>query len=294
MAGTLVISGIIQGCIYALIGVGLVVVYKASRIVNFAQGGMAVLLTYVAYGSLRAGMPYALAIVVSLVAAVVVGTALERGPVRMLSGHHVLTALIGTYGFGLVCEGVASLVWGTGVLSFRPPTTATVGRLYGTYISGDDVVIVGVTAGVVALLAAFFRFTSMGAAMRAVSNDPEAAELVGISTRKVSILSWSIGAALAALSGILVSPTLNLTPSQLDTVMIASFGAIILGGFTSIAGVVIAGIGLGVAESLFQGYVSSSLPNTFLFAVILVVLLTRPYGLFGEAESMEVRETVLE
>lgn len=285
MLPTLIITGIITGAIYALLGLGLVVIYRTSQIVNFAQGDMATAMTFVAFSLLtQFHIPYLVSFITVLGMAFVFGLLVERAIIRPVSGSGTMVAVGITLGFSLVLNGVSSRIWGTQVMNFPAPTEATAANILGVTISGTEMIILGVTAACVLALFAFFRYTRIGIAMRATSEDRDAARLMGINVGSITGLSWGMAGLLGAMAGMLISPMLTLTPNQLDLLVIRAFAAVVIGGFTSMPGAVLGGLLIGVAESLTEGYVPVAMTNTLMFFIIMLVLVFRPNGLLGRHE----------
>ena len=286
MLATLVVAGLVAGAIYALVGLGLVIIYRTSQVVNFAQGDVSTLLTFVGFTLMTQwGMPYAGAFALTLVIAFAFGILVERTVIRPVATRSPIVAVGVTLGVALILNGTSSWCWGTQVQSFPAPTSAAGITVGGMTVSGGSLVILGALALSVMALVVLFGYTRIGLSMRATSEDGDAAELMGINVRAISGLSWGLAAVLGAMAGMLVSPAITLTPNQLDLVVIRSFAAVVVGGFTSTLGAVVGGLFIGVVESIVAGYAPADLTNSAMFVIVLVVLVFRPQGLLAAEET---------
>jgi branched-chain amino acid transport system permease protein len=282
------VIGIISGAAYGFLALGLVLIYKSSGVFNFAQGEFGTVAIYVLY-LLHFDVPYGVAMVIALVAAVLMGVVVERLVVRPLFDAPRVTVLVATAGVALLAVGVE--IW-FGEATARPidralPTLNRVSVL-GVHISDQRLLLVGALALFAALLALFFKKTSLGLAILGASQEPVATELMGISVRRLSVLVWAVAALLGGLAGILAVPeTGAFTPGILTVgFLIPAFTAAVLGGMTSLPGAFLGGIIVGVIEavgtsaSVFDG-IPGSAGTLLVFVVLLVVLLARPRGLLG-------------
>jgi len=275
------VSGLSFGAVYALVALGFSLVYRTMGLVNFAHGAVLMIGAYVASTFyLSARLPFAVAVPAAIAVTGLIGLLIER-VLRPLENKDFDLMLIGTIGAGTVLEAVAILIWtssGRGVPS--PVSTAPL-NVGGVRIPGYNLVVIAVAAVVMAALTLFLQHTKRGAAMQAVAMDHEAATAVGIHVGRSNAISFAIGAGLAALAGSLVSPMLFVSPTMGDSLGIEGFAAAILGGFGSIPGAIVGGLGIGVigsfAAAQFQGY--SDLVTFVVFAVLVMI---RPTGIFGE------------
>lgn len=288
-AGELIVAGLVSGAVYALIALGLVVIYKASNVLNFAHGHISALAAFVTFSLIReANVPVLVVVPVAIAVSLSAAMATEVLVISRLKGERPLTILVATLGVSLVLSGLMHAQWGPS------PKVAPIliqGRafdLVGISVSWNQVVIVLSALVLVLLLGAFFRYTTFGIAMRAASESQQLASLLGINGRAVSLVSWAIGGSVGAVAAILVAPQLSLTPDQFTHVMIQAFAAVVLAGFTNIVAAVIGGFLTGVSLNLFVGFVASDMPSTFLLALLLTILLVRPHGLFGRQESVQL------
>lgn len=285
----LIVAGIVSGAIYALIAVGLVVIYKASNVLNFAHGYISGLAAFVSFTLLTShAWPAWLALPCGVIVSALLGLATEALVVRPLRNERPLTIIIATLGVALMLSGAISARWGPSAKLYPPFLAGAAFVVSGLAVSKAQLVMAGLTVAIIALVTAFFRYTRIGIAMRAASESPTIAALLGINLRIVSMFSWGLGGLLGGLSAVLVAPQVTLTPDAINGVMIQSFAAVVLAGFTNIPGAVIGGLITGVSLNLFAGYVVSNMPNTFLLVLLLVVLMLRPHGLFGRSEGVRL------
>ncbi len=269
-------------------------IHRATGVVNFAQGEMATFTTFIAWSLIVShGIPYWLGFALTLAIAFVGGAALERIVIRPVEDAPVLTVVIVTLGLFLVLNGLATWIWRSEVRAFppdRPFPTRTV-EVGGVAISIQDIGIVAVVVAAVALLYAFFRFTTAGLAIRAAALYPDESRLVGVRVGWMLAFGWGLAAALGALAGLLTAAAIPpLDPTMMQPILIYAFAAAVLGGMDSPLGAVLGGLALGVALNLVGTYVDglSDLRVPVAFAIILVVLLLRPSGLFGRAAVTRV------
>jgi branched-chain amino acid transport system permease protein len=280
-----VVSGLADGAIFGSLALALVLIYKATEVINFAQGEMAMFTTYIAW-SLNAhhGFSWGWAFVTTIAIAFVFGVGLQRVVIRPLERASVLTVVMATIALLVILNGLASWIWSPELKFFPSPFPTTSWVIGGVHISKQDVGTFAVTMACVLVLAAFFRFTKLGLAMRAGALNPDAARLLGVRTTWLLALGWGFAASLGAVSGMMVAPTVFLTPNMMQAVLIYAFAAAVLGGLESPVGAVIGGLALGVMLNLLGTYVhpvTSELRLPVALAILLVVLLVRPAGLLG-------------
>ncbi len=285
-----VVSGLASGGIYGSLALAIVLIYRSTRVVNFAQGEMATFTTFIAW-SLMHHMSYWPAFVLTLLIAFGGGVALERVVIRPVERAPVLSVVILSIGLLILVNGLSSWIWGSDVKSFPSAFSTRPIRVGGVAFSIQDLGVIGVSLGAVALLALFFRFTKVGLAMRAVALNPGESELVGVRVGWMLALGWGLAAALGALSGMMVAPSVFLEPNMMLSVLLYAFAAAVLGGLDSPLGAVVGGLTLGVVLNLagtYVGFVGSELRLAVGLAVILAVLLVRPAGLFGRTVARKV------
>lgn len=275
-----VISGIASGAVYGLMGLGLVIIYRATDVVNFALASMATFAVYVALMCADNGWGVVGGLVAAVVTAVVLGLVVREAVIRPLGSGQLFAALVMTMAVSLIMESVVSDIWGTQPRAFPPLVTgdASIGS---SALANQDLVMVGV-AGVAMLgVGWLFTRTVLGSAMRAVAESPDTAEIIGISSQRVARIAWGLGLGLAALAAVLYAPKSGLAPTVLSAPLFRAFAGIFLGGLTSMHGAVVGGLLIGVLENLAASYVSANFRDTFVFAFIVLILLVRPQGMFG-------------
>jgi branched-chain amino acid transport system permease protein len=284
----IVVSGLTLGSIYALVGIGFVIVYKASRTLNFAHGDLLMLgaiLALFLHGDLA--VPYWLTFAIVLLVMGGVGLVVERAVYRPLAQAPQFTVILGTVAVGaMIRSGVR--IHAEQQLSYFPaflPTEPV--SLLGVSATPLQLGIIGISIGLAVAFTLFFRYTTLGKAMRAVSENPDAASLVGIKVHRTYALVWGLSAAFAAAAGILVAPLLLITP-DMGTIANKAFIGAILGGFTSVWGTVLGGLLLGVVENLIGVYISTAYKDVISFLLLLAILVVRPTGIFGRAQLRKV------
>lgn len=290
MLTQILLTGLVVGSLYALAGVGLVVIYKTSEIINFAQGDTATLTTFVAFTLLIAGgLPYPAVLVLVLIAGAVAGILIYGVAVRpIVARRSPLDVVVTTLGVAMILNGVAAWIWGYSTQNIPSPIRGSGIRIGAASLGADDLLTVGVSVLAILVFLLFFRFTRLGLAMQAVSQNPSAAQLMGVDLHRIHGVSWGLGGVLAAMAGLFVAPTTYLDVTSINGFMIKSFAAVVLGGFTSFAGAILGGLVLGVASNLVAGYFSTDLKTTLVFVLMLVILAIRPAGLLGHVPTRRV------
>jgi branched-chain amino acid transport system permease protein len=279
-----VVDGLASGGIYASLALAIVLVYRSTRVINFAQGEMAMFTTFIAWTLLHHGFSYWPAFVLTLLIAFGGGVAIEEALIRPVRNRPPLTTIIVTLGLFVALNGAATWEWGGDVKDFPSPFSTRPVHLGGVAFSIQDLGIIGVSLGLVALLWLFFRFTKLGLALRAAAVNPDESRLVGVRVPWMLALGWGIAAMLGAVSGLMVAPIVFLEPNMMQGVLLYAFAAAVLGGLDSPLGAVVGGLLLGVTLNLLGTYVNfigSELQLAVGLAIILGVLLIRPAGLFG-------------
>jgi branched-chain amino acid transport system permease protein len=281
-----VVSGLASGGIYASLALALVLIHRATGIINFAQGEMAMFTTFILWSlTENHGWPYWPAFVVTLLVAFGGGVAIHRFVIRPVERGSVLTIVIVTIGLLLIFNGAATWIWTGEVRAVDSPFPTRTIDVGGVAISLQDLGTIGVTIPVVGLLWVFFQFTKVGLALRAAAVNPMESRLVGVRVSWMLGLGWGLAAMLGAVSGALAAPTVFLDPNMMQAILIYAFAAAVLGGIDSPAGAVVGGLLLGVGLNLLGAYVDFvgadlRLPAALL--IILIVLLVKPSGLFGK------------
>jgi branched-chain amino acid transport system permease protein len=281
-----VVSGLATGGIYGSVALALVMIYEATDIVNFAQGQMAVVSTYLAWSLLNAGLPYWAAFVATLAISFVGGVLLERVVIRPVEGAPVLTVVIVCIGLLVILNSVTGWIYSYIQKPFPSPFPDRPIRIGNIYFGAHDVGALAITVLVLLALYAFFRFTTLGLAMRAAAQNPVSSRLCGIRVGWMLAIGWGLASLIGAVAGMMVAPIVFLDPNMMAGILIYAFASATLGGFTSPGGAVLGGLIVGVIENLVGTYVhfiGTELKLTVALAVILIVLLVRPSGLFGRA-----------
>jgi branched-chain amino acid transport system permease protein len=277
-----VFSGLAAGSIYASVALALVMIYRSTDLVNFAQGEMAMFSTYIAWTLVNAGLPFWGAFAITLVVSFLGGMLIERVLIRPVENAPVLAAVVVTIALLLIFNSVAGWIYSYTVQDFPSPFPDR--PLLGALITTRDLGVIAVTLIMLLLLFLFFRFTSTGLAMRAAAQNPASARLCGIRVGHMLAIGWGLAAAIGATAGIMVAPVLFLDPNMMGGVLLYAFAGALLGGITSPVGAVIGGLVVGVTENLVGTYlIASQLKLTVALALIVLVLVFKPNGLFGTA-----------
>ena len=278
----LTVSGLSTGMIYALAAAGFVVIYKASDVINFAQGDLLLLGTYLIFFSVaQTGLPWSLGVAVTLLLAVAVALAVERLVLRPLVGEPIISMIMVTIGLSSVLRGVINAIWGPNPRAFDSFLPAGDIVLGPATLSTGRVLSIPIALAVLAGLGLFFRTTRDGIAMRAIADDQQAALSMGISIPRVFAVAWGLAAASAAIGGIMLAGIVGVTPN-VASIGLRVFPVVILGGLDSIAGAVIGGAVIGLLEVYVGFYVGHGLNLVVPYVVLVLVLMVRPYGLFGK------------
>jgi branched-chain amino acid transport system permease protein len=284
----LLIIGLSVGSIYAIVSVGFVLIFKATEVFNFAQGNLMVVGAYIAYSLIHsAKLPTALAVIAAVAAAGAIGVVLHFGLFRPMLGKPVLSIIMATIGLALIVNGVLVIVYGPIGLSYPNVLPTHVINWHGVRISTLDLLIIAIAAACVLAFAIFFRKSTLGLQMRATAENFEAAALSGVNADRVFSTALASGTGLAAIGGILLATT-NLLSISLSDIAFLAFPAIVIGGLESIPGAVVGGLAVGVIQSMAAGYISSDAQTVIVYLVLIVVLMIRPYGLFGQREIVRV------
>jgi branched-chain amino acid transport system permease protein len=286
----LVITGFALGMIYALIAIGFVVILKCSEAFNIAQGHFVMIGGYLGYTFLVTfGLPIWASLLLAIGTATIMGLVIERLTLRPLVGQPVLAVIMMTIALATIFEGLATLIWGGEYKAYHgvlPTVTLRLGELS---IPSETTIGMIVSIVTVAILMLLFRYTKIGLAMRATAEDEQVVQSAGIRVTTVYALSWVIACVVGVIGGILLGGVSGVM-IEMASVGLKAFAVVLLGGVNSIGGAIVAGIILGVLENVAAGYLDPLLPaggglaNVFPFIVIIIVLIFRPYGLFGLAE----------
>ena len=280
----IIISGIAQGCIYGLIALGFVLIYKATETVNFAQGELMMLGAFCGLGLMTLlGFPFWLAVLSAIAAMALFGIALERVVIRPILGQPAFSIVMLTIGIGYVTRGLITMIPTIGTETHTLPVPYkdhawSVGALV---LNVEQMVVIAATALLSALLYAMFRFTKLGIAMQASSQNQLAAYYMGIPVRRLNGLVWGLAAAVAAVAGLLLAP-ITFVHGNMGFIGLKAFPAAVVGGFGSLPGAIVGGIVIGLVEALSGFYLPEGFKDVAAYVVVLIMLVVRPNGLFGE------------
>lgn len=286
-----VADGLASGTIYAAVALSLALIYRTTGVVNFAQGEIGMIGTFIAWALLQRGIPLIASVALALALAFLLGAAMERFVIRPIQRFGELSALLTTLGMFLMLNEIAPWIWGPENRAFPSLFGAGVVDLGSVRISASSL---GTLALMLAVVAAFFALlhaTKLGLSMRAAAANPESSGLCGIPTQRVFMLGWGLSAMMSTLAGVLSAPRLFLDSSLMVGVIIYAFAAAALGGFTSLGGAVLGGLLIGLSETLASNYlpfIGSDLKMLVPLVVLLLVLLIKPNGLFGQAAGRSV------
>lgn len=287
-----VVAGLGDGAIYAALALALVLIHRATGVINFAQGEMAMFTTYIAWSLItNHGWSYWPAFVVTLAFAFVLGVGIQRVVIAPVANASVLTIVIMTIGLVLTFNGLAGLIWSAEIRAFPSPFPNQTWQIGAVSISQENVGTFAVVLVMVTLLWAFFQFTKTGLALRASALNPSASRLVGVRVGWMLAIGWGLAAMLGAVAGMLAAPTTFLDPNMMQATLIYAFAAAVLGGIDSPFGAVAGGVLLGVGLNLIGSYVDfvgADLKLPVALLIIFVVLLVRPAGLFGKPVTRRV------
>jgi branched-chain amino acid transport system permease protein len=286
------LSGLAQGAIYAAFALALVLIWRSTRIVNFAQGAMAMFTTYLALAVIDAGGGYWLGLVVALVAGLVLGAVVERLVIRPVEGGPELNAVIVTLGLFVGLQALAAVLFGSEFRSFPAPFDLRGFTLGGVNIAftPNSIYVIGAVVAVMAALVALFRFTDLGLRMRAAAFSQEVSRLLGVRVGAMLTLGWALAAVVGSLSGLLIAGGGLVFPAYMDAVIVYGFVAAVLGGLDSPGGAVVGGLAMGLALSYVSGFApeGSALVPVAALAILVLVLLVRPQGLFAGTAARRV------
>jgi len=279
-----VVSGLATGGIYASLALGIVIVYRSTRVINFAQGEMATFSTFIAWELIDQGVTYWLAFFLTLAVSFGGGVLLERVVIRPVERAPVLTIVMVTLGLLILINGLTSWKWGGDEKSFPSAFSTRPIHIGGVAFSIQDFGVIGVSVGAVVLLYLLFEFTKVGLALRAAALNPDASRLLGVRVSWMLALGWGLAAVLGALSGMMTAPTTFLDPNMMQGVLLYALAAAVLGGLDSPLGAVVGGLSLGVILNLVGRWHvigGGGMRLAVALGIIVGVLLVRPRGLFG-------------
>ncbi len=281
----LTLTGLTNGAIFSLVALGFVLIYKASDVINFAQGDFLLVGAYITYGLIvQVGLPWSVSLMLALVVAVALGIVVERLVLRPMIGEPIISVIMVTIGLSSLLRAIVTSFWGTMGRQFPKFLPSQPIDIAGATIPADRLIAMGVVAVLLVVFSVFFRRSREGIAMRATADDQQAALSMGISVQKIFAMAWSIAAVTAVLAGIIVANITELSFFAISAIGLHVFPVVILGGLDSIPGAIIGGLIIGLLQTYVAGYTPSQLALSTVvpFIVLIIILMVKPYGLFGE------------
>ncbi|KQU45004.1 branched-chain amino acid ABC transporter permease [Rhodococcus sp. 14-2483-1-1] len=287
---TILINGVTTGMIYAAFALALVLIWRSTRIVNFAQAPMAMITTYVALVVIDAGYSYWIGFGVALLSGLLLGALIERLVIRFVDSSSHINPVILTLGLFIIIHAVAAIIFGNQFRSFPAPFGLTGQRIgeINVALTGYDIFKIIAVLVVLALLILLFRFTDLGLKMRASAFEQEVAKLLGVRVSRMLTLGWALAAVVGSLAGLLIAGGSLVHPGYMDSIVVFGFVAAVLGGLDSPAGAVVGGLLMGIGLSFVSGYLGQDLVSSAALVILIVVLLVRPSGLFASAAARRV------
>lgn len=283
-----IISGLAVGCVYGLIALGFVLIFKTTEVINFAQGELVMIGAFIAFTLITVfKVPFVLAFLLTPIICGGIGILLERVLIRPLVGEPVVSIIIVTIGLSITLRAFAGMIWSYDTLDFPHVFSEEAIKISSIVVSPIDIWIILVSLGLVILLFLFFKFTTVGISLQASADNPLASLLMGISVKRVYSMTWAISAMVGAVAGIIISPITFLSP-HMGFLGLKAFPAAVIGGFNSIPGALVGGVIIGVSENLAGIYLPLWFKDIFAYVVMLAVLMIKPEGLFGTHEQKKV------
>ena len=286
----LVISGIAQGCIYGLIALGFVLIYKATETVSFAQGELMMLGAFCGLACMTMlGFPYWLSVLATIAGMAAFGVLLERIVIRPILGQPAFSIVMLTIGIGYVTRGLITMIptIGTETHALPVPYKDQIWNLAGLVLNVEQMMVIAVTAVMCLLLYLLFRYSKLGIAMQAASQNQLAAYYMGIPVKQLNGIAWGLAAAVAAVAGLLLAP-ITFFHANMGFIGLKAMPAAVVGGFGSLPGAIVGGLTIGIVESLSGFYLPDGFKDTAAYVVVLIMLVVKPNGLFGEKLSKKV------
>ena len=280
----LLISGIAQGCIYGLIALGFVLIYKATETVSFAQGDLMMVGAFAGLAAMTAlGFPYWLAVPSAIIAMMTLGVLVERAVIRPILGQPAFSIVMLTIGVGYVLRGLITMIpdVGTDTHTLSVPYAGQVLRAGALVMSAEQLVVIGATALLCVALFALFRYSTLGIAMQASSQNQLAAYYMGIPVKRLNGLVWGLAAGVAAIAGLLLAP-ITFVHANMGFIGLKAFPAAVVGGFSSLPGAIVGGLVIGIVEAVSGFYLPEGFKDIAPYIVVLLMLVLKPNGLFGE------------
>ncbi len=281
-------NGITVGAIYALVALGVVLIYKATEVLNFAHGDLLVIAAFSAWGLITVlGLPFWLALLLTVVFTAAVAYALDAWVIRRIAGQPQFAGVMLTIALAFMIRGLVSMAFGPESRNYATPWSNSTTNIAGLQIADLQLVILGMAMAVTVVLYFFFRHTRLGIAMQAASQNQLAAYLNGVRVKQVNSLVWALAGAIAALAGVLLAP-ITLVDTTLWLVTLKALAALVLGGFGSIPGAIVGGLLIGLVEQYAGVYMPQGTKDIVAYLVLIGVLIFRPHGLLGEAHGRRV------
>ena len=276
------LTGLTNGAILALAALGFVLIYKASDVINFAQGEFLLVGAYIIYAMIaQFGLWWPLGMTLTVILAVGVGITVERLVLRPMIGEPIISVIMVTIGLSSVLQAIVKMIWGSQPKEFPPFIPTDPVKILGATIGADRLWAIGIAIVLLGAFSLFFRQSREGIAMRAVADDQQAALSMGISVKRIFAWAWSIAAVTAAIAGALVANIVGVS-GTISSFGLHVFPVVILGGLDSIPGAIIGGVIIGLLETYTGGYIGEGLNQVVSFIVLIIILMVRPYGLFGQ------------
>lgn len=288
-----IVGGLETGSLYALAALGVVLIYRVSDVTNFAQGEMAMFSTFMTFTiwtylrGINFSYPYAGAFVCGVTAAAVFGFLIERIFIRPTSDSSLLGKMIVTFGLILIVNGSAGAIFGTDSHYMQRAISGTI-RIRNIILTPHSFFVIGLALVIMAALFWMIRNTYLGLAIRATAQDDEMAKMMGIDTLKVTAFTWIMATVLGSIAGLMIAPATNVYIGMMSDVHLKSFIAAVLGGFTSFVGPVIGGLVIGVMDNLVGYYISTDWQTVIVYGFLIMVLIVKPYGIFGDKPQKKV------
>ena len=284
----LIFSGLGTGAIYSIIALGIVVVFKTTYAVNFAEGDMGMFMAFIAFSLIMLNIPYPVVFIIVIGLSFLFGILIEKGILKFIKGMSPLAVIIVTLGLMMILEGLAGFIWGTDTKPFPALWKGAPIKFSGMVMGKQDIITIILSLVVFFIIFFIVKKTKTGIALRAVSEDEYAALLMGVKVSGVFALVWGVAGLLAGFGAMLAAPRFSLDTNMMSTVQLKAFTAAVLGGFDSIPGALIGGLTIGILENFTSFYISTSLKEPIALILIVIVLLIRPSGLFGKKTAKKV------
>jgi branched-chain amino acid transport system permease protein len=290
-----ILVGLSSGAIYSLMSLALVLVWRSTRVVNFAAAGQAILSTYIGYEAMSSMHSYWLSLPVAILAGAGISALVEALVMRPLAKRskgtpvEAIAPVIATLGVLGGIRSLAGLIWGNNFIQYTSPLSSkgyTIGQTTIPFSPQNAAIVIGAVV-VMAMFAAIFKFTRLGLALRAASFQPEISRLAGVRVDRIRTIGWAFAGAAGAVAGALVTPTSYLSPNSLDLLLVSGFVAAVIGGLESLIGAVVGGVVLGLGFAFILQYIGTSVTFSAAFIILVIVLLIRPQGIFGRRSGRE-------